>query len=98
MPSSAKNVFVLAFANAQLLDVTGPLQVFASANDRARGLGLPLPYNPRVIANPGGATLSSSGLALLADALPAPEVACDTLIIAGGWGVYEAARDPELVA
>ena len=70
MPSSAKNVFVLAFANAQLLDVTGPLQVFASANDRARGLGLPLPYNPRVIANPGGATLSSSGLALLAEPLP----------------------------
>nr|BFD43347.1 GlxA family transcriptional regulator [Pseudomonas sp. FFPRI_1] len=98
MPSSPKNVFVLAFANAQLLDVTGPLQVFASANDRARGLGLPLPYQPRVIASPGGPTLSSAGLALLAEPLPAPEVACDTLVVSGGWGVYEAARDPALVA
>ncbi|SEB69630.1 transcriptional regulator, AraC family with amidase-like domain [Pseudomonas saponiphila] len=98
MSTAPKNVFVLAFANHQLLDVTGPLQVFASANDRARGLGLPLPYHPRVIASPGGATPSSSGLALLAEALPALEVACDTLIIAGGWGVYEAARDPQLVA
>ncbi len=86
MPTAPKNVFVLAFAHHQLLDVTGPLQVFASANDRARGLGLPMPYHPRVIASPGGATLSSSGLALLAEALPAPEVACDTLIPAGGWG------------
>ncbi|BCQ63609.1 hypothetical protein PBOI14_53590 [Pseudomonas sp. Boi14] len=34
MPTAPKNVFVLAFANAQLLDVSGPLQVFASANDR----------------------------------------------------------------
>ncbi|NBF05886.1 helix-turn-helix domain-containing protein [Pseudomonas sp. Fl5BN2] len=98
MPGTAKNLFVLAFANAQLLDVTGPLQVFASANDRARGLGLPLPYQPRVIASPGGATLTSSGLALLADPLPAAEEACDTLIISGGWGVYKAAKDPELVA
>ncbi|AGL85931.1 GlxA family transcriptional regulator [Pseudomonas protegens] len=98
MPTAPKNVFVLAFANAQLLDVSGPLQVFASANDRARGLGLPLPYHPRVIASPGGATLSSSGLALLAEPLPLPQEPCDTLIVAGGWGVYEAARDPELVA
>ncbi|WMN15895.1 GlxA family transcriptional regulator [Pseudomonas piscis] len=98
MPSTAKNVFVLAFANAQLLDVTGPLQVFASANDRARERGLPLPYNPRVVASPGGATLSSSGLALLADPLPGLEQVCDTLIVAGGGGVYAAARDPQLVA
>ena len=29
-------IHVLAFDNAQVLDVTGPLQVFASANDLAR--------------------------------------------------------------
>ena len=81
MPTAPKNVFVLAFANAQLLDVSGPLQVFASANDRARGLGLPLPYHPRVIASPGGATLSSSGLALLAEPLPLPQEPCDTCLL-----------------
>ncbi|MEB0048652.1 MULTISPECIES: GlxA family transcriptional regulator [unclassified Pseudomonas] len=92
----SKTIHVLAFANVQLLDVTGPLQVFASANDAARQQGLPLPYVPLVIASGGGAVMSSAGLALLAE--PLPEGASDTLIIAGGWGVYSAAQDQSLVA
>ena len=32
MPNNPKTIHVLAFANVQLLDVTGPLQVFASAH------------------------------------------------------------------
>lgn len=51
MPNSPKTVHVLAFANVQLLDVTGPLQVFASANDMAAQRGLPPPYAPTVIAD-----------------------------------------------
>ena len=91
-----KSIDVLAFANVQLLDVTGPLQVFASANDIARQKGLPPPYAPTVIARGGGAVMSSAGLALLAE--PLPEQSSDTLIIAGGWGVYAAAEDAALVA
>ena len=64
-----KTIRVLAFANVQLLDVTGPLQVFASANDIARQKGLPPPYAPTVIASGGGAVMSSAGLALLAEPL-----------------------------
>lgn len=96
MSHSPKTVHVLAFANVQVLDVTGPLQVFASANDLARQRGLPLPYAPTVVAAGGGAVVSSAGLALLAE--PLPDEGSDTLIIAGGWGVYEAAKDPALVA
>jgi len=88
-----KTIHVLAFANAQLLDVTGPLQVFASANDIARQKGLPAPYAPTVIASGGGAVMSSAGLALMAE--PLPVQASDTLIISGGWGVYAAAEDEE---
>ena len=91
-----KSIHVLAFANVQLLDVTGPLQVFASANDIARQQGLPAPYVPTVIASGGGAVTSSAGLALLAEMLP--KQPSDTLIIAGGWGVYAAAQDQTLVA
>ncbi|EPA98845.1 transcriptional regulator [Pseudomonas sp. G5(2012)] len=40
--------------------------------------------------------MSSAGLALLAE--PLPEQGSDTLIIAGGWGVYAAAQDPSLVS
>lgn len=96
MPNTPKPVHVLAFANVQVLDVTGPLQVFASANDLARGQGLPAPYAPTVVAAGGGAVMSSAGLALMAE--PLPNESSDTLLIAGGWGVYEAAEDPALVA
>lgn len=96
MPNTPKPVHVLAFANVQVLDVTGPLQVFASANDLARGQGLPAPYAPTVVAAAGGAVMSSAGLALMAE--PLPNESSDTLLIAGGWGVYEAAEDPALVA
>lgn len=92
-----KVIHVLAFENAQVLDVTGPLQVFASANDLARQRGLPLPYAVNVIATQAGPVMTSAGLALLAEALPAIEQPCDTLVIAGGWGVYGVAEDPTLV-
>ncbi|OEC48706.1 GlxA family transcriptional regulator [Pseudomonas sp. AP42] len=92
-----KIIHVLAFENVQVLDVTGPLQVFASANDLARQRGLPLPYAVNVIATQAGPVMTSAGLALLAEALPAIDQPCDTLVIAGGWGVYGVAEDPTLV-
>ena len=93
-----KIIHVLAFANVQVLDVTGPLQVFASANDLARQQGLPLPYAVNVIAAQAEPVMTSAGLALVAEPLPGAETPCDTLVIAGGWGVYGAAEDPDLVA
>ncbi|WP_350614953.1 GlxA family transcriptional regulator [Pseudomonas sp. HY7a-MNA-CIBAN-0227] len=92
-----KTVHVLAFPNVQVLDVTGPLQVFASANDLARQQGLPLPYAVTVIASQAEPVMTSAGLALVAEPLPAADAPCDTLVIAGGWGVYGAAEDPVLV-
>lgn len=92
-----KIIHVLAFPNVQVLDVTGPLQVFASANDLARQQGLPLPYAVNVIAAQAEPVMTSAGLALVAAPLPAAETPCDTLVIAGGWGVYGAAEDPALV-
>ncbi|KAA6178816.1 helix-turn-helix domain-containing protein [Pseudomonas marginalis] len=93
----SKIIHVLAFPNVQVLDVTGPLQVFATANDLARQQGLPLPYAVNVIAALAEPVMTSAGLALLAAPLPAAETPCDTLVIAGGWGVYGAAEDPALV-
>ena len=95
MSNSPKTIHVLAFANVQLLDVTGPLQVFATANDIAAQQGLPPPYAPTVIAAGGGAVRSSAGLTMFAE--PLPEQPSDTLIIAGGWGIYAATQDSGLV-
>lgn len=93
----SKIIHVLAFPNVQVLDVTGPLQVFASANDLARQRGLSAPYCVSVIASQSSPIMTSAGLALVGEPLPAIESPCDTLIIAGGWGVYGAAEDHELV-
>ncbi|MEQ7922193.1 GlxA family transcriptional regulator [Xanthomonas sp. WHRI 1810A] len=95
MPDAPKAVHVLAFPDVQLLDVAGPLQVFASANVQAIERGQPAPYAPSVIASQPGSVLSSAGLGL--QTFPLPTTPSDTLIIAGGWGVHTALQDEHLV-
>jgi transcriptional regulator GlxA family with amidase domain len=82
--SAPRNVWVLVFPNFLLLDATGPIQVFSSANDEARDNGLPLPYRIHVVAPGGGAVASSSGVSLLAAPLPRRSLAGATLIVSGG--------------
>jgi len=93
-PDDPPRVEILAFPDVQLLDVAGPLQVFASANRLARDAGRTAPYTARVVA-PGEVT-SSAGLGLGADRLPAPDAPLDTLVVAGGEGVEAAAADPAM--
>ncbi|AOJ47578.1 GlxA family transcriptional regulator [Burkholderia thailandensis] len=95
--ASRRTVHVLAFDDVQLLDVAGPLQVFSTANDFAARRGLAIPYAPRVVAANAPSAMSSAGLAFAAAPLPAAREPSDTLLVAGGWGVYDAARDPRLV-
>jgi transcriptional regulator GlxA family with amidase domain len=95
MSTNARPIHILAFPNVQLLDVTGPLQVFASANVHAAEQGLPAPYSPSVIARENGSVESSAGLGLHSH--PLPEGASDTLIVAGGWGVHVALQDQDLL-
>ncbi len=94
-PNPPRLVELLAFPQVQILDVTGPLQVFATANDIA-GAGGP-PYAIRVVSQAGGAVASSSGVGLLAHPLPPLDGAVDTLIVAGGPGIEVAAKDQALV-
>jgi transcriptional regulator GlxA family with amidase domain len=90
-------VEVLAFPSVQLLDVTGPLQAFATANEHVTQAGGTAPYDLRVVAKGGQGVTASAGLAITAAPLPRPGSAVDTLIIAGGPGVQAAAGDPVLV-
>jgi transcriptional regulator GlxA family with amidase domain len=88
---------VLAFPAVQLLDVTGPVQVFASANDFAAETGTVPPYDVRIVAQGGQSVTASAGVALAMLPLPSCGSALDTLVIAGGAGVEAAASDPALV-
>src|SRR5258706_11073101 len=87
---------IVAFPDVQLLDVTGPMQVFASANEMTRLSGKAPYYAIRVVAK-SSPVISSSGLALLAEALSPQKRPIDTLIVAGGAGVHAASQDTRLI-
>lgn len=88
---------ILAFPRVQLLDVAGPLQVLATANQLAAEAGEPPPYDPHVVAPEAGPIVASAGLPLLAEPLPGSRCALDTLIVAGGPGVHDVAVQPALL-
>lgn len=87
---------ILAFDNSQVLDITGPLQVFATANDLTRRPAAP-PYEVVVVAREQPVR-TSAGLQLVTLPLPAPDMPLHTLVISGGQGVNQALQDPHLIA
>jgi transcriptional regulator GlxA family with amidase domain len=96
-PNLVRKIDVLAFPAVQLLDVTGPMQVFASANDIVADAGGARPYRLRIVAQGGEVVTASAGVTLAAGPLTSCDEALDTLIVAGGEGVDSASEDPVLV-
>ena len=88
---------MLVFPLVQMLDVTGPLQVFASANDLVGERGGRPPYDLRIVARSGAQVTTSAGLKLSTLPLPLAGTAVDTLMVAGGQGVEAAAANPEII-
>jgi transcriptional regulator GlxA family with amidase domain len=95
--SNGRIVEMLVFPSVQLLDVTGPIQVFASANDFAAEAGGPRPYEIRVVAEDADIVTASAGVGLTATRLPRIGSSVDTLMIAGGHGVNDASVNAALV-
>lgn len=82
-----------------MLDVTGPLDVFAVANELAQARGKAAPYRLTLAAPQAGPLETSAGVALLAThSLHDPALAADTLLLAGGSGARAASFDTALVA
>jgi transcriptional regulator GlxA family with amidase domain len=92
-----RRVEILAFPALQLLDVAGPLQVLASANELAAANGGSALYAPKVVSADAPVVTASAGLELGAAPLPDAATALDTLIVAGGQGVHAAAVDRALL-
>ena len=87
-------VLAVVFPQVQMLDVAGPLQVFATANEHARPAAPP--YEIVVASSGGGVIRTSSGVGLDSGPLPGGRP-IDTLIVAGGPGVESAAQDALLM-
>jgi transcriptional regulator GlxA family with amidase domain len=96
-PNAVRVIDVLAYPAVQLLDVTGPVQVFASANDLVAGAGGARPYELRVVAQGGEGVTASAGVTLAAGPLTKLGEALDTLLVAGGEGVEAATENQVLV-
>ena len=92
----ARAIAFLIFEGAQSLDITGPLEVFAQANECAARAKSPLPYTIEVLARRPGPVRTMSGLQLVADrGYQDISEGIDTLVISGG-DVFPTAADPEV--
>lgn len=83
-----RTVACLIYPDFMSLDVTGPLQVFASANVECQRQGRPAAYQLRLLAEQAGAVATSAGFQLVAEQAwrdCSPEE-LDTLLIPGGQG------------
>lgn len=95
---SPRHIAVVVFPDAQMLDVTGPLEVFASANGWLSERGRP-GYSVEVLASTAGPVRMSSGLQLVAArAISQVNSGIDTLLVAGGNGTWAATQDRALLA
>lgn len=92
-----RSIALLAFHDCQLLDVSGPWQVFATANE----LGGEALYHLTLAAEAPGSVMTNGGLGVHADIAVetlADRLPLDTLLVAGGRGVMEKRLDPLLLA
>ena len=94
---SERRIEVLTFPNVQLLDVAGPVEVFHAANGQVARRRAPPPYTIKVIAPDGTRISATAGLALATEPLPDFAEPLDTLIVAGGQGVMQAAANADIV-
>ena len=95
-----RRIAIVAFEDVQVLDVTGPLEVFGRTSRWLIDNGCrPDPaYDLELVACHSGTISTSSGLRLVADRAYADlEEGIDTLLVAGGRGARAAASDQALI-
>jgi transcriptional regulator GlxA family with amidase domain len=98
--SRPHRVAAVTFPGGQVLDVTGPLEVFSRAERFLRDEGRTTEpvYQVEVLARRAGPVPMSSGIELVARRSLQTTISIDTLIVCGGIGTDAALRDHELIA
>ncbi len=98
--SRTRSVVMLGYPDAQVLDITGPMEIFKGANDvvARHELAKAPAYRLTLATMDGGLFATTSGIRLAADCpIAALNGPIDTLLISGGDGVREAMRDKALI-
>lgn len=93
-----RNVAIIAVPDFELLDVTGPLSLFASATVDGSNDGCPA-YRCRVLGLVAGPVAASIGTVVLAEAglADADPATFDTVLVAGGIGARRPLPDSALL-
>src|SRR6478752_2645456 len=90
---AGRDIVIVTFDSGQILDVTGPLEVFSSASRF-----LPeVRYRTRVVTTRGGSVRANCGLEFASSAIGDVVGPVDTLVVAGGSGMDQAVTDTELL-
>jgi transcriptional regulator GlxA family with amidase domain len=99
MTADLRRVVFVIFPGCQSLDLSGPFEVFASANQVPLGVAAPTHrYQLQVAALQSGPVASESGLCVSADvALRSLRGSIDTLVVVGGTGSRVASQDNDLL-
>ena len=91
---SGQRVVIVTFDSAQILDVTGPLEVFSSTTRFVPTAE----YDTRLVSVAGGPVLSTSGLEFTTTSLDDVAGPVDTLMVAGGRDMDAVCADSALLA
>jgi transcriptional regulator GlxA family with amidase domain len=92
-------VVMLGYENAQILDITGPLEVFSRSARwlRDKGISSGVAYTVELVAANPGPVRTSSGLCLMAERSYRNVTRADTLLVAGGIGCHSVMDDPGIL-
>jgi transcriptional regulator GlxA family with amidase domain len=93
-----RSVVILGYPGVQALDMVGPFDVFTGAtmNLAARHRSDD-GYDVRIVSEGGRQVATGTGLTLVAQPLPDPHQAIDTVVLPGGWGLDAARANPGVV-
>lgn len=95
--TTAKRVVILIYPGVTLLDVAGPAQTFSSANNVEDNEGK-AGYEVVLTSLHGGAVVTDTGIEMhTVSLLEASQKSIDTMVVAGGNGVFEALEEQQLV-
>ncbi|MGO9454685.1 MAG: GlxA family transcriptional regulator [Candidatus Binataceae bacterium] len=101
LAGAPRRVVMLAFPDAQILDITGPLEVFSRASRWLidEGLATTPAYEICLVAAERGPLAMSNGLKFVVEkSIGELRTPVDTLMVAGGLGIFAAMRDQKLIA
>lgn len=87
-------VAIVTFPHAQILDVTGPLEVFSTATRYLHAAH----YRTEIVSSHGGPVTASCGMQFATSPIADVAADIDTLVIAGGQDMDQPSADQHLLA